>query len=68
MTHKSLFKEAAQQLVQRGQMSESPVGLQTQADVPAQAVRSQGGLQQMNAGPFTGGQSAAGSGQQHKRA
>ena len=47
MTHKSLFKEAAQRIVQRGQVPEAPNSLQSQGDMLASMVAS-GQTRQMN--------------------
>ena len=47
MTHKSLFKEAAQRIVQRSQVPEAPNSLQSQGDTLASMVAS-GQTRQMN--------------------
>ena len=47
MTHKSLFKEAAQRIVQRGQVPEAPSSLQSHGDTLASMVAS-GQTRQMN--------------------
>ena len=40
MTHKSLFKEAAQRIVQRGQVPEAPSSLQSHGDTLVSMVAS----------------------------
>ncbi len=47
MTHKSLFKEAAQRIVQRGQVPEAPNSLQSHVDTLVSMVAS-GQTRQMN--------------------
>jgi len=47
MTHKSLFKEAAQRIVQRGQVPEAPNSLQSHEDTLVSMVAS-GQTRQMN--------------------
>ena len=52
MTHKSLFKEAAQHFVQRGQMPEPLTRPTLQADASEHARGLVSGARQMSASPF----------------